>query len=135
MQQRDILKDQIEQLGKVLAKVLSDFLGLKAQGNVAQAVEMSNEKLQAELDINIEKLIALKEGDLSKYLTSRVYTDEHLEFLSEYLVELGKTKTTKLEVNSYLQKAIALLDLADEVSESVSFERMNKKSQTENLLS
>ena len=85
MEQRDLLKDQIEQLGKVLAKILSDFLGLKSNGNVTQGIEISNESLQSELDIDIEKIIALNKTELEEYVRNRKLTESHLELLSEYL--------------------------------------------------
>ncbi len=59
MEQRDLLKDQIDQLGKVLAKILSDFLGLKAKGQASHGVEISNHRFQRELEINIERLAYL----------------------------------------------------------------------------
>ncbi len=82
MEQRDLLKDQIEQLRKVLAKVLSDFAGLKSKGNVALGIEVSNECLQSEIDIDIEKLINLTKQELKEYLKARKLTAEHLEILS-----------------------------------------------------
>ena len=56
MEQRDLLKDQIEQLGKVLAKILPDFLGLKSEGQISQGIEITNHRLRSELDIEIEEL-------------------------------------------------------------------------------
>lgn len=131
MEQRDLLKDQIEQLGKVLAKILSDFLGFKSDGNVAQGIEISNERLQAELDIDIKKLVLLDKSELKEYLNSRKLKDVHLETLSEYLTEIGKTKTTKVDIDLYLKKAIELLDYADETTKTISFDRVNKERKIE----
>lgn len=134
MEQRDLLKDQIEQAGKVLAKILGDFLGLKSQGNVEQAIEISNECFQSELDIDIKKLVVLDKSELKKYLKTRKLTYVHLETLSEYLAEIGKSKATKVEVELYLKKAIELLEYADEISKSMSFERISKKTEIEDVL-
>jgi hypothetical protein len=134
MEQRDLLKDQIEQLGKVLANILSDLLGLKSKGNVTQGVEISNERFQSELDIDIEKLLKLENVDLKEYLNTRKLTETHLEILSEYLAEVGQTETIIAEQEPYLIKAIELLDIADEISKTMSFERMNKKRKIENVL-
>jgi hypothetical protein len=60
MEQRDLLKDQIEQLGKVLAKVLADIIGFKGQGQAVEGIQKTNEALQEEADINIESLLNLK---------------------------------------------------------------------------
>lgn len=136
MEQRDLIKDQIEQLGKVLAKILSDFLGLKSSSNVAQGIEISNERLQSELDIDIEKLITLNKTELVEYLKNRRLTAGHLETLSEYLKEVGiaKTEINKSEARLCLEKAIEFLDIADEISKTTSFDRINKKSKIKNVL-
>ncbi len=134
MEQRDLLKDQIEQLGRALGKILSDFLGFKSKGNVEQGLEISNERLQSELDIDIEKLISLDESDLIEYIFTRDLTETHLEILSEYLFEIGKTQASKSDFELYLMKAIKLLDIADKTSRTLSFERINKKSKINNVL-
>lgn len=136
MEQRDLLKDQIEQLGKVLAKILSDFLGFKSNSNVAQGIEISNERLQIELDIDIENLITLNKSELTEYAKNRRLTEGHLETLSEYLKEVGmaKVEINKSEVPFYLEKAIELLDIADEISNTMSFDRINKKRKIKYML-
>ena len=136
MEQRDLLKDQIEQIGKVLAKILSDFLGLKSSGNVTQGIEISNESLQSELNIDIEKITALNKTELEVYVRNRKLTESHLGLLSEYLKEVGiaKTKIDKSDAHLCLQKAIELLDIADETSKTMSFDRINSKSEIKNML-
>lgn len=134
MEQRDILKDQIEQLGRVLGQILSDFLKIKSKGDVEQGMEISNQRLQNELDIDTEKLLSLASDDLKEYLKTRKLKETHLEILSEYLIEHGKAKTNRTEQELYFTKAIMLLNIADEVSKTVSFVRMNKKDEIENML-
>lgn len=136
MEQRDLLKDQIEQLGKVLTKILSSFLGLKSSSSLARRVEISNQRLQSELDIDIEKLITLNKTELAENVKNRRLTEGHLETLSEYLKEVGiaKTEINKNEAQLCLKKAIELLDVADEISKTMSFDRINKKSKLKNVL-
>ena len=136
MEQRDLLKDQIEQLGKVLAKILSDFLGLKSTGNVTQGIEISNERFQSELDIDIEKLVTFNKSELKEYLEAHKLTASHLETLSEYLKEIGKVQIEKNsdDAKIKLNKASELLDIADEISKTMSFDRINKKNEIKNLL-
>lgn len=136
MEQRDLIKDQIEQLGKVLAKILLDFFGLKSNGNVAQGIEIANKTLQTELDIDIEKMVSLNQKELKEYVRNRKLAESHLELLSEYLKEVGiaKTKIDKSDADLYLQKAIELLDIADENTKALSFDRINKKIEIKKLL-
>ena len=45
MQQEDWLIRQINQLGRVLGKILSDLLGLKTQGRVSEGIEAAEQTL------------------------------------------------------------------------------------------
>ncbi len=113
MEQRDLLKDQIERLGKVLAKILSDFLGFKSSGNATQGIEISNESLQSELDIDTEKIMAINKTELEVYQGQKI---------------------DKSDAQLRLQKAIVLLNIADEISKTMSFDRINKKGAINNVL-
>ncbi|MEM9299446.1 MAG: hypothetical protein AAGA64_13805 [Bacteroidota bacterium] len=96
MGQRDLLRDQIEQIGKVLATLLSDFLGLKSKGEALHGIEITNQRLQEQLNIQIEKLVTLTKTELKEYLKTRKLTAERLEILSDYVKEIG---IVELETN------------------------------------
>ena len=136
MEHRDYLKDQIDQIARIFGKVLFNFLGLKANGNAAQGILISNQRLQSELDINIDELLALNNSELIEFIRERQYTVGHLETLSEYFKEVGiiKIVTNQPEARIWLEKAIALLDIADKISKTMSFNRINKKSKIKQLL-
>lgn len=131
MEQKDTLLKQIELLGRVLGKAVSQIIESKS-GNIHLVVENTQQTLQAELNLNLEKLIRLKENDLQAYLTSLNFNAAHLEKLSEYLEVVAKTKTT--ETHIFLQKAITLLDIADAVSASMSFTRISRKQKLQKQL-
>ena len=136
MEQRDILKDQIEQVGKVLAKVLANFLGLKSNGQISLGIEKANKQLKTEIDLDISKIASLSKDELKAYLEERKITPSYMETLAEYLSEIGEYEITNYKEKSthYLKSAMDLLDLADEVSKSLSFERREKKLKIETLL-
>ena len=136
MEQRDLIKDQIEQLGKVLAKALADFLGLKSKGQVLQGIEVSNEQLKSELNIDINKLITLSKNELKEYLQKGKLTGEHLEILCELIMEIGesKLKGNKEEAKLHLEKALEILEIANEISKTMSFARVNRKTDIERVL-
>jgi hypothetical protein len=134
MEQRDYLMIQIEQLGKVLAAILSGFLGLKSKGQVSLGIEVTNERLQGELDIDMEKLLALNNMEVKAYLEKRKLRAEHIEGLSGYMKEIGMEETDKTKASIWLKKAIVLLDIADEISKTLSIDRVNKKKNMEKLL-
>ena len=136
MKQRDILMDQIEQAGRALGKIFADFMGLKSGGNITNEIAITNQRLQSQLDINIEHLLSLKRRDATEYLQDRVGTDEHVETLSDYLKDIGlfKKKTNDSEFQLYLSKALELLEIADDNSRTMSFDRNRKKTEIRDLL-
>lgn len=136
MHQRDLLRDQIEQAGKVLAKALYMFLGLSDKHQPTQAMQLSQQVLKEGLDLDLDALLALDKAKLKAYLVSRKLIDQHLEVLSQYLraIALQANASEDPETKLYLEKAIDLLDIADEVSGMLSFERIHHKLEIEKLL-
>ena len=87
MERRDLIKDQIEQLGKVLGTIIAGFFGLKSQGKVEQGIEISNEKFKEEMDIDINKILRIEYSDLSIYLSNLKLSPEQLEKLIDYIIQ------------------------------------------------
>ena len=111
-------------------------MGLKSGGNITNEIAITNQRLQSQLDINIEHLLSLKRRDATEYLQDRVGTDEHVETLSDYLKDIGlfKKKTNDSEFQLYLSKALELLEIADDISRTISFDRNRKKTEIRDLL-
>lgn len=136
MERRDLIKDQIEQLGRVLGKILGNFLKMKSAGKVSQGVEIANQQLESELDVSLEQLLSRSKSELKAYLLSKSMTAEHLETLSDLLREIGESKIASYpnEARGTLTKSLELLDIADEITETASFIRMDKRAEIESLL-
>ena len=136
MERRDLIQDEIEQLGRVLGKIVATFLGMKSQGNVQAGMETAEQQLQSHLDLDVNKLLQLEGRDLIDYLQGLRFTTDHLEDLSTYLLESGRDQLADCDPEAVLrvQKAMELLDIADELSKTASLERMGKKSMMEELL-
>jgi len=116
-------------MGKVLARILSDFMGLKSQGKTTQGIEISNESLKSELDLDIDLILSLKNEELSAYLTERKLTSEHIEMLADYLAEIGEhaMSTDKQYAMKILEQTLELYNVADAISNTYSFDRISKK--------
>ncbi len=136
MQQRDILLDQIEQVGRVLGSILDEFLRLKSNAKISQGIEVTNEQFKSKLDIDINTIISLHKNDLKNYLEEKRLTAQHIETLAQYLKEIGESTidNDKNETMKYLEKAIALLDISDELTATFSLDRMDKKIAIEDIL-
>ena len=125
MEQRDIIKDQIEQLVK-----------LKSIGKGSEGIIVSNEQLKSELDLSIHDLITLSKPALKKYLEDRRLTSGHFETLAKYLKEIGEDAAgnDKPKAMLYFTKSIELLDLEDEITEVLSYDRLQLKLEIEALI-
>jgi len=136
MQHRDLLKDQIEQLGKALAKIMADFLGQKTQGEALRGIEAANKQLQSQLDLDIDKLSVLTKGELKTHLTKKHFTAPQLELLAEFFKEAGGVELNKNSemAKARLTKARELLNIADEISGALSLDRVQKLNEIEELL-
>ena len=64
---------------------------------------------------------------MKKYLSNFNFNEHHLEKLADLLIEMNSSK-------KHLTKALELLDLVDEISNSYSFERNNKKIKIQQFL-
>lgn len=136
MQQRDILLDQIEQLGRVLGRILDEFLRLKSAGKISQGIGVTNEQFKTKLDIDINTIINLHKNDLKNYLEDKKLTAQHVEILAQYLKAIGEStiNSDKNKGKKYLEKAIVLFDISDELTATFSLDRMDKKREIEHIL-
>ncbi|MBO6515516.1 MAG: hypothetical protein JJ975_03105 [Bacteroidia bacterium] len=128
MEQRDLIKDQIEQLGRVLGHLLTGFRKLRDAGKPEQAIEVSNEQFHELLDKDVSGFVDMDYEEVKALVKKKQFNDEHLELLSSYLEELAHTVASNDSNRAfeYVEQAIQLLELADEISASASFTRISK---------
>ncbi len=132
MQQRDLIKDQIEQLGKVLSEILSSFFRLKTEGNAKEAIQITTNKFLIKLSISIEELADLNDEELANELLSKNLADTHLDQVATYIFERGiceqEQEKSPLKWFATAKKVIAL---AEEKSDTITFGRMELKAKIE----
>jgi len=116
MIQRDLIQQQIEQLGRALGKIITGFLGLKSQGKVALGFEIANEQFNKELDIDIDKLLGMDKALLSNYMKDKHFTSSHLEEIAEYVEVLGEHQSDNAAKTNAFGTALNLMELANEQS-------------------
>jgi hypothetical protein len=127
MEKRDLILDQIEKLGFFLQKLLGDLLNKNSLTSSIDKFENVRKELLDELNFDLEFLISQKNEDMKNYVSSFNFNEKNLESLSEIIFQLNHSK-------EFYEKAIALLDLADEISNTFSFERNKKKQEIEKLI-
>lgn len=126
MQQRDIIKDEIEQLGRALGKLIANFLGMKTEGDISEAIKVTNTDLLSELNVDIKKLIQLNEHELDDYIESINFTDLHLDQLANYLFEVGLyEKSVRGSSQKWFEAAMRLLLIVGDKSDTITFARID----------
>lgn len=127
--------DQIEQMGKVIAALLSGFLDLKSQGKISLAIEVTRRQMKEELDIDVELMMRLSEQELKSYFEERKLMQYHLDKLATYFLEVGESLIEdQREAKKYPMKANQLLDLSADFTKTLSLDQMNTKQRINNLL-
>lgn len=136
MERRDLIKDQIEQLGRVLGAIVARFLGAKASGDVDQEIEISNELLQSQLDLDVDLIIALDTPELREYLSRRNLSSEHLETLADHFIAWAESILTisPEKARTLYQTVLRLYDVISAQSGTYSLERFDKEQRIRELL-
>ena len=136
MERRDLIRDQIEQLGRVFGAILARFLGTKASGNVTEGIEIANESLQSQLDLDVDLITTLDTPELKAYLAQRKLSSEHLESLADYFIAWADsvTATDPEKARTLYQTVLRLYEIIDAWSDLYSLERFDKEQQIRALL-
>ena len=131
MVKRDLILDQIEQMGAFLRKLVANFSNSNSFNDGNGASDSVINELNDEIGFDLNLFLTLSVEDAKKYLSSYKFSEEHLETLSNLLVKLSVDATTKME---YLSKALLILDFSDGISNTFSFERNNTKNKIKELI-
>jgi hypothetical protein len=99
MKQDDYFLKQIDILGRILGKIVSDLLKLKSKGEIMESVETITLALKNELDLNLNEIILLNNEEFLKFLQEeRKFNNENLEKLADILYLLGDNSTTENKI-------------------------------------
>ena len=127
MEKRDLIQAEIEKLGFFLQRLLANFLNGNSAGNSIESFDLVTNELKNELDFDLPLFLSFSNDEMKKYLSNFKFNEQYLEKLADLLAEMNSSK-------AYLTRAIEVLDWADELSNSFSFERNRKKIKIQQLL-
>ncbi len=126
MKQDDYFLKQIDQLGRILGKILANLLNLKSQGEVIEIMEITSQSLKNELDLDLTELLNISNIELIKHLQEeKKFNTDHLEKIAEILFELGFVINTDSKIN-ILEKSLTLFDYLHHTSLTYSHDRIKK---------
>jgi len=125
MEQRDYLQREIEQLGRVLGKLLSDLLGLKSDGKVSDSIETTDQVLKDELNLTIEDLTAIPTDKFISMLQSdQNFSNRNLEQLAGILLLLAGNRSDGDDVRKMLyEKCLTIYEHLEKTESTYSLDR------------
>ncbi len=137
-ERRDFLKKQLDQLGRVLGKMLADLLGLKQQGQVSEALNAVDESLQKALSLNLVSLIAIHPRELVAWLRQeKQFQHQHLEPMADILYEAAEGFLLQNDTDTaraLWERALALYEHIQDSETTFSLERHYRIGQLKKLV-
>ena len=126
MRQDDYFLRQIDILGRILGKILTDLLKKKGTGEIMDSVEVTAQALKSELDIDLNSLLLVNNENLVEFLkTEKKFGDQHLEKMAELFFILGQDiKNEKALL--FLQKSVTIYEYLNKTSSTYSLDRIHK---------
>lgn len=133
MEQQDYLKRQIDQLGRVLGKILTDFIGLKNKGQINNGIELARQTLKSELAIDIYELIEIQKDEFVNTLQSKMkFTNDTFNLLAEILLLLAENSPDKKK--SLYEKCLCIYEFLEKEENVYSLDRQWKIERLRNVL-
>ncbi len=135
MGQEDYLKRQLDQLGQVLAKMLSGLLGLKNKQSLEEGIEQTNQALKAELGFTSDELMALENEELVRILENeKGFKKSHFEKLADLFLFLAEQSSELKKRKLLYEKCLILFKHIEQSENTYSFERHAKVEEINQIL-
>jgi hypothetical protein len=139
MQKEDWLMRQINQLGRVLGKILADLLWLKTQGQVSEGIIAADQALKSEIDLNIDDLISIPTEEFITTLQGvKKFNNDNFEKLADILFILAEELDTRdienEKRNKLYEKSLTIYEHLDSTSSIYSFDRYSKIQRIKKML-
>lgn len=132
MEQQDYLQRQIDQLGRVLGKVLLDLFGFKSQGQMNAGIEMTNQAIKGELDLDIQDILGIPTARFIDMLTTHKHlTNDNLHKLAEILLFIADNKQN--DNKELYEKCLTIYEYLEKVENVYSLDRQWKIQQLKNI--
>ncbi len=127
LERKDFLKKQIDELGRVLGKMLADLLGLKQQGQVSEGLAVVEESMQKALSLNLISLVTVAPPALVAWLQEKHnFAPQHLEPMADILYEAAEgfvLQNDTATANALWERALVLYEHLEITETTFSFER------------
>ena len=126
MRQDDYFLRQIDILGRILGKILTDLLKKKGTGEIMDTVEVTAQALKSELDIDLNSLLLVGNESLVEFLkTEKKFGEQHLEKMAELFFIVGQDLKNEKAL-LVLEKSVTIYEYLNKTSSTYSLDRMHK---------
>lgn len=123
----DYLKKQIDELGQVLARLVSDLLQLKNDGKTGQGIEATNQLLKKEIDLDVSEMLAIPSETFIRTLQKKEFRSVGFEKLADVLLFLADNgmdkQTDTIEKKALYERALIILEYLQETQPIYSIDR------------
>ena len=123
MKQDDYLLNQIDLLGKVLAKIIEQLLKRKTNNEIFEVSEVTIQISEKEAPITIVELLELSNDKLIEFLIRHQFQLNHFEKIGELFHLLSNEPTQRLNC---LNKSLTLYNYVHTHSTTYSTELVNR---------
>ena len=118
--QQDYLLRQAELFGQVLAKILSNLLGVKNQGTMI--IQLENQIVQEKLDLDIKELISTNTEQLIDILKNeKRFSNEDLEKIADILLLVANDETEPTKKAQLKRKCLTIYEYVQACENTYSF--------------
>lgn len=132
MERRDLIEDQINQLGLVLSRIFSKIIGLKSKGLGLESVIVINQELKDEC--KTDNLLELSDDEFIFTLeNNKNFNCNNLEKLATNLMLTAEELEVNEKINLY-QKSLKIFELINTKELTYSHERFLKMKSIEDVL-
>ena len=130
MEQRDYLKRKIDQLAQVFGKLLLTLIERKKKGQVREGIEVADQALKSELDLDIDRLLAIPSDQLVETLTKReTLPNQNIEKLADIMFELAEgfdLENEQEKATDLYKKTLLIYEHLDNTGWDYAFDRYFK---------
>lgn len=130
MIRKDFIEAEIQKLNQIIAKIL----GLKNDGNLDQALELSEQTLAENYGFDKEFLQKASVEEFETEIKSRNYSVEKLNLLVQLLFESSYPFQETEECESIMHKTAFLLNFLETDHHQQSFDNISRREMINNFL-
>ncbi|MBP6312508.1 MAG: hypothetical protein WAR83_14725 [Flavobacteriales bacterium] len=136
MERKDLLLDQIEQVGRALSNVLANFLGTGTLGYIEIRTETAITQLRTEVGVDLSSLFELGTDELMTKLTNSGFDHKRIEQFGDLLASMVEPNAECADTRrrQMLDLALKLYGLAGSISSTYSMERNEKEINVQRLI-